>query len=1081
MKKVVGRFVSNGFWVSLSAVISAGTLHAEDGEYLIDEEVIVQGVRQADLNARERERMKDIFSSVIATDDLGNFADQNVAEALQRLPGVTLQKSDGQGQFVNVRGLGPSFVGVTLNNSELASASSTGRAVGLNTIPADLMGSIEVYKSLTPDMDLNSIGGKVNVNSVTAFDRGKDSLRATVQGSMHEQRGEFAPKATLVGTKLLADETIGIAASLSYEKRETEVNQITADTEEPLNYIRMSQPYVGATDPDGLGRPQALSSTQFMDRYFAGSSTSADPFIDSPRMLIPVQFEIRQDESIRTRIGGTLDFGWRPNENSDYFIRYAYTDYTDEELTLRENYRFVQSSGDARRIVTVMPEENFFAMANTDLRHRVYIQEATEITEDFAIGGENILFDTWTVDYEYHKSKGERENPDDRRVQFRTRALPMYGQIYKDDIIAGIIDDSQLTQLADAAGAEYQIIGGMGGFGSGFSEGVVGYRLGARRQPNMIYDNILLESGIRLDEVESFDLNLKMDFEGGGFLNYLKGGVQVKERKRSNNQAELDINPGDFPPTLCVDANGAENRTCLEYANTRIGRAGFETYTPRNPRFDHDFITIHDAELLLANTRLIPENLDPDRSGATSLDDNYSIYEDSFAGYLMAEFQLSDKATLIAGARYSYTEYGSTGWLTLRHDRFAQEDGILRDIAIPLGSPDTGGFAINEYDGVYPGVHLRYEPRDDMLIRASLWTSFNRPEFDEANVYAKFSGRVVLCTDAPLPNEEDCGDNLTDDLGATGDLDQYARDHFSLAPGGNALEVGNSDLKAMEATHFDASLSWYGEGGHFFEVAVFYKDIVDFIVDVRGIDVPRDFMPLAIRQALDQIDVNVSGGDQPNRNRNVFAIAPDFVFQDVSTTINGDRAEVYGLETSYARFFDSGWFVSGNLTLLDSKADAGATVRAEKVPLPNQADLTANLVLGWESDRYSVRLISNHRSEVLKEIGSCSQADIEADAEWARLNDTGNPDALSGATGDGTVYAERCQRWADVFHDDIFSMDFKATYNPWDNVKIYLDVLNITEDIDVFYYRGNEHSRGNLLQFTEGIGRTYQAGLNINF
>ncbi len=110
------------------------------------EEIVVQGVRAAEMNAREIERNKDIFSSVISQDDAGNFADQNVAEALQRLPGVTLQKNDGQGEFVNIRGMGAGFVGVSMNNSEMASASGDGRAVGLNTIPADLMGSIEVFK-----------------------------------------------------------------------------------------------------------------------------------------------------------------------------------------------------------------------------------------------------------------------------------------------------------------------------------------------------------------------------------------------------------------------------------------------------------------------------------------------------------------------------------------------------------------------------------------------------------------------------------------------------------------------------------------------------------------------------------------------------------------------------------------------------------------------------------------------------------------------------------------------------------------------------------------------------------------------
>ncbi len=84
--------------------------------------VEVKGVKQADLKARDLERMKNGFSSVISTDDLGNFVDQNVAESLRRLPGVTLQRSEGEGKFVTVRGLGPGFVSVNMNGSQMSGA-----------------------------------------------------------------------------------------------------------------------------------------------------------------------------------------------------------------------------------------------------------------------------------------------------------------------------------------------------------------------------------------------------------------------------------------------------------------------------------------------------------------------------------------------------------------------------------------------------------------------------------------------------------------------------------------------------------------------------------------------------------------------------------------------------------------------------------------------------------------------------------------------------------------------------------------------------------------------------------------------
>src|SRR5690606_6088300 len=159
-----------------------------------EDEIVVIGVRAAELNARQEERNKSIFSSVISQDDAGNFADQNVAEALQRLPGITLQKSEGEGRFVSVRGLGPGFVTVQQNGAELASAGADDRSFALDGIAADLLGAIEVFKSLTPDMDLNSIGGAVNVKTVSAFDRKKDSLRLTVPDYYQDDQGDHSPK-----------------------------------------------------------------------------------------------------------------------------------------------------------------------------------------------------------------------------------------------------------------------------------------------------------------------------------------------------------------------------------------------------------------------------------------------------------------------------------------------------------------------------------------------------------------------------------------------------------------------------------------------------------------------------------------------------------------------------------------------------------------------------------------------------------------------------------------------------------------------------------------------------------------------
>ncbi len=91
-----------------------------------------------------------------------------MAESLRRVPGVTLERSEGEGKYVAVRGLGPKFVSVSMNGSELSGVGDD-RKVGLDGVSGDSLGAIEIFKTLTPDMNLNSIGGSVNIKAISCL------------------------------------------------------------------------------------------------------------------------------------------------------------------------------------------------------------------------------------------------------------------------------------------------------------------------------------------------------------------------------------------------------------------------------------------------------------------------------------------------------------------------------------------------------------------------------------------------------------------------------------------------------------------------------------------------------------------------------------------------------------------------------------------------------------------------------------------------------------------------------------------------------------------------------------------------
>ena len=107
---------------------------------------------------------------MVHADGIGQLPDDNAAEALQRIPGVSTERDQGEGRFVSVRGLGADLNAVTINGTLVPAPESDRRGVALDVLPSELVQSLAVVKTLTPDMDANSLGGTVQVESLSAFD-----------------------------------------------------------------------------------------------------------------------------------------------------------------------------------------------------------------------------------------------------------------------------------------------------------------------------------------------------------------------------------------------------------------------------------------------------------------------------------------------------------------------------------------------------------------------------------------------------------------------------------------------------------------------------------------------------------------------------------------------------------------------------------------------------------------------------------------------------------------------------------------------------------------------------------------------
>jgi TonB-dependent receptor len=191
--------------VSVSLLALAQPVYAQETNGTPDEqEIVVTGTRGSIIESRNIERNADGIVSAVTSDDVGNFPDQNVAETLQRLPGVSISRSEGEGRFVSVRGLDPSFNNVTVNGVKIGSTEKSNGSVALDIIPSDLLDKILVVKTPTPDFDGDAIGGTIEIKSLSAFDR-KSALRVRGEVGLGDIRGKVNPRASAQWTTLLAD------------------------------------------------------------------------------------------------------------------------------------------------------------------------------------------------------------------------------------------------------------------------------------------------------------------------------------------------------------------------------------------------------------------------------------------------------------------------------------------------------------------------------------------------------------------------------------------------------------------------------------------------------------------------------------------------------------------------------------------------------------------------------------------------------------------------------------------------------------------------------------------------------------
>lgn len=249
-------------------------------------DIVVTGFRVSQMKSLQDKKSALNIKDSVTADDVGKLPDQNAAEALQRVTGVSIAIDQGEGRYVSIRGVDPALNNVTIDGQTIG-APEADRRIALDTIPTELLAKLEVVKAVTPDMDANAIGGAVNLVTPTAFDFAEQRL--------------FTVSADVGYYDLNGESPYG--AALAYSQR------------------------LGAEQQFGILLSASYSTRTYRSENFQGGAE----WTDEGDFLVPDEYVLRDYELERNRTGFIANLDWRPAENRRFYWNSLWNEFQDTE------------------------------------------------------------------------------------------------------------------------------------------------------------------------------------------------------------------------------------------------------------------------------------------------------------------------------------------------------------------------------------------------------------------------------------------------------------------------------------------------------------------------------------------------------------------------------------------------------------------------------------------------------------------------------------------------------------------------------------------------------------------------------
>ena len=908
-----------GVALALGAAVASPGM-AQEGDEVI-EEIVTTGIRGSLTRSMDVKRSSTGVVDAISAEDIGKFPDPNLAESLQRITGVSIDRTRGEGSQVTVRGFGPEYNLVTINGRQMPTHNGINRSFNFADLASEAVAGVQVYKTGQANVPSGGVGSTINISTPRPLTGEPTfSLAGRLVADTSTRTGDsVTPEVSGIYIGRFLDDTVGIAITGSLQERNNGVNSGIVNGW----YTRPGDD----TLPDGTVDARVPN-----DENNIGRPTSPDENYSIPQSVAYNMAEYSQE-----RTNAQVVLQWAPTENitttvdylrAEYDLERSYSDLSawfSNTAALSQSSRWTEGPIATPIIYTETNDFNDFAMGTGE-------DGSTNLTESIGFNFEWWLSDRLMLEFDYHDSTAERgaNSPNGTSALISMATFNKVGQSF-------------ITGYALPV------------FSNNLNSG------GEEDRP-LYADDMLITGSVFSNEIARMDLEQakiagSFDFTDRSSIDFGVQRTEVNNRSATSN-VQLDNWGGLTEPGFISDI----------VVRSTIENQFDELSGHDDPNLQREFFTARLADLQARGEQWYAQNgleyADVGDCGtgycaSTDWENDQRTKEVTDALYLQYSWTgdvFSMPTNVRLGVRYEETDitsaalntiYDGSSWVGAGNELNITE-ALDEDGNTIQGFTDVQG----NYDVTLPNLDIDIEPWENIVFRLSLSETITRPNYND------IKGGLIPNSTQFFPNTRP----------------QASAGNPGLVP----IQSENLDFSFewyyaegsyLSIGYFDKNVDNFIGTGRSSDTLFEIPNIIggalwDQAVAESGID-PNNYTAVG-RYILDNYQDNPAvDGDT------IVSVEgdPSIVF-DLAQPVNQETAKVDGWELNLQHALgDSGFGFIVNATIVDANVAYDPFNSLEGQFVLNGLSDSANFIGYYDGESLQVRLAYNWRDKFLGGVG----------------------------------------------------------------------------------------------------------------